>query len=103
MGNEESKKAGQEVVNNLFIQLPKEIMENEIKFFNMIDTNNYKTIDREETIKFWGSNFPKLNTNELFSQVDKNNDGTIQLEEWIEFWSLVLKSGHSVEEVSAEV
>ena len=69
----------------------------------MIDVDHSQTIDREETIKFWGSNFPKLNANELFSQVDKNNDGTIQLEEWVDFWALVLKSGHSVEEVSAEV
>lgn len=69
----------------------------------MIDTNHSETIDREETIKFWGNNFPKLNTNELFSQVDKNNDGTIQLDEWLDFWRLVLKSGHSEDEVSSEV
>jgi Ca2+-binding EF-hand superfamily protein len=69
----------------------------------MIDTNRSKTIDKEETLQFWGKNFPKLNTNELFSQVDRNNDGTIQLDEWIDFWILVLKSGHTVEEVSQEV
>jgi len=35
--------------------------------------------------------------------VDRNGDGSIQLEEWLEFWELVLKSGHSKEEVSAEL
>jgi Ca2+-binding EF-hand superfamily protein len=69
----------------------------------MIDVDGSKTIDREETLKFWGKNFPKLNTQELFSQVDRNGDGSIQLDEWLEFWELVLKSGHSQEEVSCEV
>ena len=41
----------------------------------MIDTDGSKTIDREETLRFWSKNFPKLNSNELFDQVDKNNDG----------------------------
>lgn len=71
--------------------------------FNLIDTDGSKTIDREETLKFWAKNFPKLNSNELFDQVDKNNDGAIQLEEWIEFWSIVLNSGYSEEEVASEV
>ena len=69
----------------------------------MIDTDGSKTIDKEETLKFWGKNFPKLNTLELFSQVDRNGDGSIQLDEWLEFWELVLKSGHTKEEVSSEV
>lgn len=68
----------------------------------MIDVDDSNTIDKIETTKFWGKNFPKLNTNELFGQVE-NGDGTIQLDEWLEFWSLVLKSGHTVEEVSNEV
>jgi hypothetical protein len=69
----------------------------------MVDTNDSKTIDKEETIKFWGKNFPKVNTQELFSQVDYNGDGTIQEDEWLEFWLEVFKAGHSVEEVSNEV
>jgi Ca2+-binding EF-hand superfamily protein len=83
--------------------LPQDIKEKALKFFNMIDVDGSKTIDREETLKFWGKNFPKLNTQELFSQVDRNGDGSIQLDEWLEFWELVLKSGHSKEEVSSEV
>ena len=69
----------------------------------MIDTDGSKTIDREETLRFWSKNFPKLNSNELFDQVDKNNDGAIQLEEWVEFWGIVMKSGYSEDEVAAEV
>ncbi len=69
----------------------------------MIDVDGSKTIDRDETLKFWSKNFPKLNSQELFSQVDKNNDGSIQLNEWIEFWTIVLNSGHDEEEIDAEI
>jgi len=69
----------------------------------MIDVDGSKTIDRDETLKFWSKNFPKLNSNELFDQVDKNDDGSIQLNEWIEFWTIVLNSGHSEEEINCEV
>lgn len=74
-----------------------------MKLFQLIDVDGSKTIDREETLKFWSQNFPKLNSNELFNQVDKNNDGSIQLSEWIEFWTIVLNSGHSEDEISSEV
>jgi Ca2+-binding EF-hand superfamily protein len=69
----------------------------------MIDTDSSHTIDKEETLKFWSKNFPKLNSNELFAQVDKNQDGSIQLNEWLDFWVLVLQAGHSEEEISSEV
>jgi Ca2+-binding EF-hand superfamily protein len=74
-----------------------------MKLFQMIDVDGSKTIDRDETLKFWSKNFPKLNSNELFDQVDKNNDGSIQLNEWIEFWTIVLNAGHNEEEISSEV
>jgi Ca2+-binding EF-hand superfamily protein len=74
-----------------------------MKLFNIIDVDGSKTIDREETLKFWSKNFPKLNSNELFDQVDINNDGSIQLSEWIQFWTIVLQSGHTEEEISSEV
>ena len=48
-----------------------------LKLFKLIDTDGSKTIDREETLKFWSRNFPKLNSNELFDQIDKNNDESI--------------------------
>ncbi len=69
----------------------------------MIDTDRSNSLEREEAIKFWATNYAKLNTNELFDQVDKNGDNSIQLSEWLEFWLLVLKSGHSAEEISTEL
>lgn len=74
-----------------------------MKLFSLIDVDGSKTIDREETLKFWSTSFAKLNTIELFSQVDKNNDGTIQLEEWIEFWTGVYLSGYTEEEMNFEL
>jgi Ca2+-binding EF-hand superfamily protein len=74
-----------------------------LKLFSLIDVDGSKTIDKEETLKFWSKNFAKLNTTELFDQVDKNNDGSIQIDEWIEFWTLVYNSGHDEEEISNEV
>ena len=74
-----------------------------LKLFKLIDTDGSKTIDREETLKFWSRNFPKLNSNELFDQVDKNNDGSIQLDEWVEFWRIVYKSGYSESEICSEL
>ena len=83
--------------------LPQSVKDNVVKLFNLIDHDGSKTIDKHETLKFWSSNFAKLNTNELFDQVDKNNDGTIQMEEWIEFWTTVYLSGYSEEELNFEL
>ena len=83
--------------------MPSNLKQKVLQLFQLIDTDGSKTIDREETLRFWSKNFPKLNSNELFDQVDKNNDGSIQLEEWLEFWSIVLRSGYSEDEVCAEV
>ncbi|MCQ2816099.1 MAG: EF-hand domain-containing protein [archaeon] len=69
----------------------------------MIDTDGSQTIDKEETLRFWSKNYPKVNSLELFNQVDKNNDGAIQLDEWIEFWGIVYRSGYSEQEIAAEV
>jgi Ca2+-binding EF-hand superfamily protein len=69
----------------------------------MIDVDGSKSIDKSETIKFWGKNFPKLNSAELFEQVDKNNDGTIQLKEWVEFWLCLLNSGYSENELNSHI
>ena len=69
----------------------------------MIDVDHSNSLERDETIKFWAKNYPNLNTNELFDKVDKNNDNSIQLSEWLDFWVLVLKSGHTEEEISSEL
>jgi hypothetical protein len=72
--------------------------------FSCIDTDGSKTIDREETLKYWSTSFAKLNSQELFSQVDVNGDGTIQEDEWVQFWESVYNSGHySEEEICAEL
>ena len=84
-------------------QLPKNLKEKVLKLFSLIDIDNSNTIDRDETLKFWSKNFPKLNSNELFDQVDKNNDGSIQLEEWVEFWRVVYDSGYSEDEICTEL
>ena len=69
----------------------------------MIDVDGSKTIDKEETLKFWSKNFPKLNSNELFESVDKDNNGSIEESEWVEFWANVYKSGHTKDEIIVEV
>ena len=97
------------VNNNIFIknillfQMPPKLEEKVRKLFSLIDVDDSKTIDREETLKFWSKGFAKINSTVLFEQVDKNNDGTIQLEEWLEFWRVVYESGYSEEEICAEL
>ena len=74
-----------------------------LKLFYLIDVDGSNTIDRDETLKFWSKNFPKINSNELFEQVDKNNDGSIQFDEWLEFWGIVYKSGYNEDEICNEL
>lgn len=83
--------------------MPDSVKEKVMKLFKMIDVDGSGTIDREETLDFWKSNFAKVNTKELFNQVDKNNDGSIQLEEWIGFWTEVYSSGYNEEELNFEL
>ena len=83
--------------------MPEGLYNKVIHLFKLIDTDNSKTIDREETLRFWSKNYPKINCLELFNQVDKNNDGAIQLDEWVEFWSIVYRSGYTEQEISTEV
>ena len=65
--------------------MPARLEEKVRKLFSMIDVDDSKTIDREETLNFWSKGFAKINSKVWFEQVDKNNDGAIQLEEWLEF------------------
>ncbi len=83
--------------------MPIDIKNKCLELFSKIDTDGSKSIDRDETLKFWGTKFAKLNSEELFNSVDKNNDGSIQEEEWVEFWYNVWKSGHPKEEILYEL
>ena len=74
-----------------------------MQLFNMIDIDGSGTIDREETMDVWKSNFAKVNTKELFNQVDKNDDGSIQIEEWIAFWTEVYSCGYTEDELNFEL
>ena len=105
MGNDDpkAKKVKLYFFNTIFIQMPPKLEEKVRKLFSMIDVDDSKTIDREETLKFWSKGFAKINSKVLFDQVDKNNDGTIQLEEWMEFWRVVYESGYEEEEICAEL
>ena len=83
--------------------MPPKLEEKVKKLFSIIDIDNSKTIDREETLKFWSKGFAKLNSQVLFDQVDKNNDGSIQFDEWMEFWHVVFESGYKEEEICVEL
>lgn len=83
--------------------MPKQLKEKVLKLFRLIDVDGSKTIDFQETMKFWGNNFAKINSQELFQSVDKDNNGAIEEDEWLEFWYNVFKSGHSVDDICAEV
>ena len=74
-----------------------------MKLFDLIDINNSHKIERDETLRFWSSNFPTINSNELFNQVDKNNNGEIDLDEWIDYWTIVSNSGYSDKEICNEL
>jgi Ca2+-binding EF-hand superfamily protein len=69
----------------------------------MFDEDGSKSIEKEEAIKFWGTNFAKINTEEFFKTVDVNNDGHVEEGEWVEFWEMVKGAGHDEEEILDEV
>ena len=102
MGNKASETKVIIILNNLQ-QLPPKLFEKVDKLFKLIDIDDSKTIDRDETLKFWSSNFAKINSAVLFDQVDTNNDGSIQYEEWLDFWRIVYDSGYSEEEICTEL
>ena len=105
MGNDNNngKKVNKAFYNIVLQELPTRLKEKVDKLFRLIDIDDSKTIDRDETLKFWSSNFAKINSSVLFDQVDENNDGSIQYEEWVEFWTIVYDSGYSEDEICAEL
>mmetsp|Transcript_104816 Transcript_104816/g.146113 ORF Transcript_104816/g.146113 Transcript_104816/m.146113 type:complete len:126 (-) Transcript_104816:20-397(-) len=83
--------------------LSQDIQERALKLFKQIDVDGSKTIDKEETLKFWNKNFAKLSTEALFRSVDKDRNGSISEDEWMSFWEEVKKAGHSDEEILDEL
>jgi Ca2+-binding EF-hand superfamily protein len=65
-----------------------------LQIFGEIDINGSKTIDREETERWWATNFARINTMAMFEAVDVDNDGAITEDEWIAFWADVSGAGH---------
>jgi len=47
--------------------MPKKLRDKCLQLFRLIDTDGSKSIDYQETLKFWGNNFAKINAKELFS------------------------------------
>jgi len=84
-------------------QLSTEVQNKALEIFRMMDKDGSKTIDKDETLKFWKSNFAKLNTEALFKAVDADGNGRISEDEWIYFWSEVKSSGHSEKEILEEL
>ncbi|KAM3129067.1 hypothetical protein pb186bvf_018845 [Paramecium bursaria] len=74
-----------------------------IAIFQKIDVSRTGKINRDTTLKFWQSNFAKLNTEALFKQVDFQSKGEITLQEWLAFWDIVKKNGHDEKEISQEL
>ncbi|EGR33024.1 hypothetical protein IMG5_063650 [Ichthyophthirius multifiliis] len=74
-----------------------------LRIFRKIDVDGSKSIDKEETAKYWKSNFAKLNTNALFKTVDFDGSGSITEDEWLAFWQIVKRSGHSEKEINDEL
>ena len=92
MGNNRSK-----------TELSPKLKEKVINIFRLMDVDGSKTIDLEETIKFWSKNFARINSSEMFAAVDKNHDGTIEESEWLAFWVKVKDAGHTEEEIILEL
>ncbi len=54
-------------------------------------------------MKWWQSNFAKVNTMAMFESVDVSNNGTITIDEWMHFWTLVRNHTHTDEEIQEEL
>mmetsp|Transcript_34876 Transcript_34876/g.39542 ORF Transcript_34876/g.39542 Transcript_34876/m.39542 type:complete len:119 (-) Transcript_34876:137-493(-) len=74
-----------------------------VEVFEHFDLDKSHSIEKDECIKHWKSNFSKLNTMAMFEAVDANGDGTIELDEWIAFWEIVKGAGHDEEEILEEL
>lgn len=73
------------------------------EIFREIDVDDSRTIDMEETKRWWSHNFAVINTRAMFEAVDTDHNGTIDFDEWIHFWTMVKQRGHTDEEIEEEL
>ncbi|CAD8128148.1 unnamed protein product [Paramecium sonneborni] len=83
--------------------LSPQLRQKALEIFQKIDVNNSGSIDKDETQKFWKTNFAKVNTHALFNAVDFDKSGQITEDEWMAFWEIVKKSGYSDKEIFEEL
>jgi Ca2+-binding EF-hand superfamily protein len=74
-----------------------------IDIFNEIDRDGNHTIELNETVAWWKTNFGRVNAKAMFESVDSDRNGTISLDEWLNFWERVLNSSHSEIEIVEEL
>lgn len=74
-----------------------------IEVFNEIDADHTRSIDFQQTVAWWSSNFAKVNAFAMFDSVDEDKDGRITLEEWVNFWQTVRGHSHLDAEIEEEL
>ena len=72
-------------------------------FFTKMDFDGDGSVTKEEAIKFWGTNFAKVNAQSMFNEGDEDGDGSVTWDEFFAFWKNVLGSGYSEEDLIEEV
>ena len=86
-----------------FNSLSSNLKEKINRLFIIIDKDGDRTLDREETKKFWNAHFPKINTFEMFLDIDENEDNLISYDEWICYWIKLINEGHEYKEIEDRV
>ena len=73
------------------------------ELFSKMDLDGNQQISMDEAIKFWGTNFAKVNANAMFNEVDTDGTKTITKAKFLAFWEQVKKSGYSDADILAEL
>ena len=74
-----------------------------MEVFNCIDTDKSESIEMDETLTWWDTNYPVINARAMFQAVDEDQNGCIDKEEWMKFWGLVKRNGYSDKEIQSEL
>jgi len=72
-------------------------------FFDKMDLDGDGSVTKEEAVKFWGTNFAKVNATAMFNEVDEDGNESIDWHEFVAFWKNVVGSGYSEEDLEEEV